>query len=98
MEGSLSGVALCRRAPSISHLFFADDSLLFGKATREEGQKRLSILQVYEETSGQKVNLAKTGLFFSKNTHHTVREELANLIGVTDSSVHDNSLCSFQRL
>ena len=32
-EGSMEGISVCRNGPCLSHLFFADDSLIFCKAT-----------------------------------------------------------------
>lgn len=44
---------------------FANDKLLFCRATLEECEKALGILNHYEEASGQKVNKNKTAIFFS---------------------------------
>ena len=62
MEGSLKGVAICRHGPRISHLFFADDSVLFCRATEDECQRVLNILAVYERGTGQKINREKTNI------------------------------------
>ena len=51
-EKRLRGVSVCRRGPKISHLFFADDSLIFGRATKVEGLEILRILKVYESSLG----------------------------------------------
>ena len=51
-ENRLHGVFICRRAPSISHLLFADGSLLFCRATQDEVQEIADILQLYATASG----------------------------------------------
>ena len=48
MEGHIQGVAIYRNGPKVSHLFFADDSVLFCNAKEEECQKILDILAIYE--------------------------------------------------
>ena len=52
MERHIQGVAICRNGPRVSHLFFADDSILFCRAKEEECQKILDILATYEKGSG----------------------------------------------
>ena len=67
-NGSMEGIAICRGGPKLSHLFFADDSLIFCKASLVECNSMKKILGVYERASGQQQNKAKTSLFFSSNT------------------------------
>jgi hypothetical protein len=64
----LQGVSLCRYGPKITHLFFADDSLLFCRATPQDVEKIQDLLGAYERASGQQVNSDKTTIFFSKGT------------------------------
>ena len=67
-SGDMQGVALCRQGPKITHLFFADDSLLFTRATNTACEKIKLILEQYERASGQQINRDKTTIFFSKST------------------------------
>ncbi|XP_019151003.1 PREDICTED: uncharacterized protein LOC109147801 [Ipomoea nil] len=69
------------RAP-ISHLFFADDSLLFFKANIQEASVVKQCLARYEKLSGQLVNYYKSNICFSRNTLENVREEVAWCLGV----------------
>ena len=66
-ENRLHGVAICRSAPKVSHLLFADDSLLFCRATQDEVKEVMDILQLYAKASGQLINLEKSSIFFSSN-------------------------------
>ena len=68
-NGDINGFSLCRRGPKITHLFFADDCLLFCRATLAECEKIKNILNTHEATSDQMVNKDKTTLFFSRNTN-----------------------------
>ena len=51
-NGDIRGVSICRNGPRVSHLFFADDSVLFCRAKVEECQRVLELLSVYEKGSG----------------------------------------------
>lgn len=69
-------------APSIFHLFFANDSLLFFKANGSKVSCVLSYLQKYEMMSGQTVNFNKSCIMFSRNTSNNIRDNIANTIHV----------------
>ena len=49
---TMSGLSICRGGLTITHLFFADDSLLFCKANSQECQQLVEILHLYKAASG----------------------------------------------
>jgi hypothetical protein len=75
-DGRLTGVPTSKRGPDISHLFFADDNLLFCRANLTQWNHLSSILKLYEEASGQKMNANKTAIFYSRNTPRTDKEQI----------------------
>jgi hypothetical protein len=72
-EGKIGGVRVCRNAPSVSHLLFADDSLILCRATEGEATNLKELLRIYEECSGQVINADKSAVLFSPNTGDTQR-------------------------
>jgi hypothetical protein len=84
-NGAITGIPTSRRGPRLSHLFFADDSILFCKANSVEWRRIMRILGVYEKGSGQKLNLQKTSLFFSRNTSLERKQEISRLSGLFES-------------
>ncbi|XP_019183735.1 PREDICTED: uncharacterized protein LOC109178652 [Ipomoea nil] len=80
--GLIHGCRVARGAPQISHLFFADDSLLFFKANVEEANEVKRCLTVYEDLSGQVVNYHKSSICYSRNTSNMDRESVAQVLGV----------------
>lgn len=64
--GALRGVALCKNGPKLTHILFANDSLVFCKVDGHDCQNLLAILTAYERALGQQVNRAKSSLFFNK--------------------------------
>ena len=88
----LSGISICRGFPMVSHLFFANDSLLFCKATNHECQKLVEILELYEAVSGQNVNMDKSFVFFSHNTPQERRSEVIGILGPMQDTRHNKYL------
>ena len=83
-QGHIKGYSLCRNSLRLTHLLFADDSLLFCRATIEECNRVLDILDVYGKCSGQQINRSKTTIFFSKSTKVESRNQIKLALGVPE--------------
>ncbi|GMI81993.1 hypothetical protein HRI_001868600 [Hibiscus trionum] len=83
-EQSGIGIRITRSAPRVSHLFFADDSLIFGEVTTECAARLLSLLEDYERCSGQVINYSKSGIFFSSNCIEYTREDVCRILRVSN--------------
>jgi hypothetical protein len=56
-ENEIQRVSFGRTSPNVTHLLFANDSIVFLEASSNNLTRLRQILQAYEEASGQKVNL-----------------------------------------
>ena len=90
-QGDIKGYSLCRNGPRLTHPLFADDSLLFCRATTRECQKILDILEVYGSCSGQQINRNKT-IFFSKATSEDTRNRIKIALGVPKITQYEKYL------
>uniref|UniRef100_A0A803PY78 Reverse transcriptase domain-containing protein n=1 Tax=Cannabis sativa TaxID=3483 RepID=A0A803PY78_CANSA len=83
-QGVLKGVAISRTAPSLTHLLFADDSLLFCMATPSSCEALNLALHTYSQASGQLINFDKSSILFSPNTQANVRDMFMHTFRLVD--------------
>lgn len=91
-KGKMEGVKVSRRSPCICHLLFADDCLIFCKATVGNALAMMKILRYYEEASGQLINIEKLAASFSSNTPTTIRETVMYVLGISSLLGNDKYL------
>jgi hypothetical protein len=52
----ISPIKVCRRAPGVSHLLFADDTLLFFRADEDETVRVRHVIDLYSNATGHLIN------------------------------------------
>uniref|UniRef100_A0A0A9E3E3 Reverse transcriptase domain-containing protein n=1 Tax=Arundo donax TaxID=35708 RepID=A0A0A9E3E3_ARUDO len=88
----IQGIQICQGAPSVSHLLFADNSLILMKASEANAEQLQSILDLYESSSGQKINKEKSAVMFSRNTKANRRDSIKRTLAMTSEMVNEKYL------
>lgn len=91
-EKGITCLPITRGGTRLNHLFFADDSLLFCKASIPEWIQIQQVLEVYEMASRQKLNKDKTSLFFSCNTKEETKCHISYVAGVNYTQQYEKYL------
>jgi hypothetical protein len=80
--GLLYGIKMARSCPPISHLLFADDVLIFSKANVSEAGVILNCLSTYSSWSGQRINISKSAIFFSRNCRDSIKVAINGVLNL----------------
>lgn len=88
----ISGFKICRRAPMITHTFYADDSLIFLEATPRNVIGIKNILNQFSAWSGQLVNASKSTVVCSSNLPRRLARHLCQSLHMKLSTSPGNYL------
>ena len=84
----IGGITLSTTAPALSHMFFADDIFLFGKASMKEAKKIKDCLDDFSALSGQMISATKSSI--SKNTSTQMKRNICNCLGLRELTQNSN--------
>lgn len=73
-----------KAGPALSHLFFADDNVIFCRANKENEVEINKCLEKYCKWTGQYINVEKSGCFFSKNTKGSTKAMVKHILNLKE--------------
>jgi hypothetical protein len=88
----LQGIKIARNCAAVSHLLFADDLILFAKATSVEAVHLKSCMDIYCRWSGQAINCSKSSIHFSKNTASSTINSISGIFPFKRASISSKYL------
>jgi hypothetical protein len=92
VSSELHGLQVALSALAVSHLLFADDSLLLFKADTMSAGKVQDVLDLYCLASGQRVNRDKSSIFFSKGSPNGVKNAIMGVLDVCNETLNEKYL------
>ena len=91
-SGIILPVKICRRAPGISHLLFADDTLLFFEANCVQAERIKSCLNLYARATSQFLNYNKCSIMFGEACPTNLQEEVRDILNIQNASFEEKYL------
>ena len=88
----LKRVQVCRDSPFISHLLFANKSLILMRADATNAITLKRILDDYCDASGQMISSAKSSIYFSPNTSVDDKVDVCQILDIMTESLSDKYL------
>jgi hypothetical protein len=79
----LHELRICRNASGISHLLFADDTLLFLEATEDQAILVNDVLWLYEKSTGQLMNPQKCSILFGVDCSMDAQDRVKDVLKVS---------------
>ena len=82
IEGLWKPIKLSRAGPPLIHLFFANDLLLFSKASEEQIRIIMNCLDTFCVASGQRIGLHKSTIAFSSDVDKAVAQHISTISSI----------------
>lgn len=77
----IQGIQFARRGPTISHLMYVDDTILFFEANINSCNTMKLLLDHFCDISCQAINYTKSSMIFSPNTPRWLQERMSSILG-----------------
>lgn len=82
-EGNWKPITICRGGPSLLHLMFTDNVVLFAEASLEQIKIIKHCLDSFCDWSGQKVSFDKSQIYFSANVHKDLASQISSIANIS---------------
>jgi hypothetical protein len=88
----IQGIRICNEAPNVTHLLFADDSLILMRVDTSNAKELQNVLDLYEACSSQQINKGKSSMFFSTNVSAPNREKVKQALQLSSEARNERYL------
>lgn len=91
-QDEITPLRICRQAMGISHLLFADDTLMFFKAEQQQAMAVKNVLNTYAKGTGQLINPGKCSIMFGEASPPVVQETIKGILQIEKDSFEEKYL------
>jgi hypothetical protein len=91
-NNQIQDLKICRQSPGISHLLFADDSLLFFKADTDQAERMKNVLCNYELATGQLLSPEKCSILLGNKCSDIMGQQVMTILNVQTESFEEKYL------